>query len=365
MTIQPAADQRFMAAALALGRRGFGQCWPNPAVGCIIVGDGIIVGRGWTQPGGRPHAEAEALRQAGTKARGATVYVTLEPCAHHGQTPPCANALIEAGIARAVIAVEDPDPRVDGRGIDLLKAAGIEVELGIGAEAAALDLAGFISRITAGRPLFTLKTATSLDSRIALADGSSKWITEPSARAAGHALRASHDAILIGRGTAEKDNPRLDTRLPGLGHRSPIRILLDTNLTIPADSKLGSTGGEQPLWIMHQHGADTAPWQGMGAELIALDVLDPKAIATELASRGLTRVLIEGGGEVAASFLEAGLIDRLEWFRAGKILGADARAGIGLLDLEYLDRAPRFQRHSVHALGRDSWERYVRIRDTG
>ncbi|MBV6632745.1 MAG: bifunctional diaminohydroxyphosphoribosylaminopyrimidine deaminase/5-amino-6-(5-phosphoribosylamino)uracil reductase RibD [Alphaproteobacteria bacterium] len=352
-----------MAAAIALGRRGLGQCWPNPAVGCVIVRDSVTVGRGWTQPSGRPHAEVVALTQAGDEAQGATAYVTLEPCAHYGKTPPCCDALIAAGVKRVVVAIEDPDPRVNGRGIATLREAGVEVVVGVGAEQAGIDLAGFLNRVTANRPLFTWKTATSLDGRIALADGTSKWITEPAARAAGHALRASHDAILIGRGTAMADNPKLDTRLPGLSTRSPVRILLDSQLTTPADSKLGQTAKEQPLWIFHRSGADVGGWQETGAELIAADDLTPAVIAAELAAKGLTRVLIEGGGEVAASFLAADLIDHIEWFRAAKLIGGDGRAGLGSIDLEELAAAPRYKRHSVHTLGRDCWERYLRSRD--
>ena len=202
-------DWRYMAAALTLAERGLGNVWPNPAVGCVIVKGGRVVGRGWTQPGGRPHAESEALRRAGAAAKGATAYVTLEPCAHHGKTPPCAEALIEAGISRLVAAMADPDSRVSGRGFESLKAAGIDVSIGLGGEQAARLNGGFRSRIESGRPLVTLKLATSLDSRIATQSGESQWITGTASRARGHLLRAQHDAILVGSGTALADDPSL------------------------------------------------------------------------------------------------------------------------------------------------------------
>ena len=222
-----------MAVALRLAERGLGSAWPNPAVGCVLVRDGRVVGRGWTQPGGRPHGEVEALRRAGDAALGATAYVSLEPCAHYGRTPPCTMALLQAGMRRVVAATVDPDPRVDGRGIEQLRQAGVEVSVGLcRAEAEAIN-AGFILRVRAGRPLVTLKLATSLDGRIATRSGESQWITGEQARARGHLLRASHDAIMIGSGTALADDPALTCRLPGLEDRSPVRIVLDGRLASP------------------------------------------------------------------------------------------------------------------------------------
>ena len=241
-----------MTAALGLARRGLGSVWPNPSVGCVLVRDGRVVGRGWTQPGGRPHGESEALRRAGELAQGATAYVSLEPCAHHGETPPCTDALIAAGVARVVIAAEDPDPRVEGRGMAQLRDAGIEVIEGICGDAARALNAGFLKRIVAGRPLFTLKTATSLDGRIATAGGESKWITGEAARRRAHGLRADHDAVMVGIGTALADDPALDCRLPGLAHRSPLRIVVDSHLRLPLENKLA----RHPCWALTLAGGD-------------------------------------------------------------------------------------------------------------
>src|SRR5579862_7078692 len=217
-------DLMAMRGALSLARRGLGNTWPNPAVGCVLVREGRVVGRGWTQPGGRPHAETEALARAGRAARGATAYVTLEPCCHHGRTPPCADALIAAGLSRVVAAIEDPDPRVAGGGLARLRAAGLDVESGLCAAEAAEINAGFLSRLRLGRPLVTLKLATSLDGRIATASGESRWITGGPARERAHLLRATHDAILVGTDTVIADNPELTCRLPGLAGHSPVRV---------------------------------------------------------------------------------------------------------------------------------------------
>ena len=357
-----ASDQRFMAMALALGRRGLGRVWPNPAVGCVLVQAGRVVGQGWTQPGGRPHAEAEALAEAGHHARGATAYVTLEPCSHHGKTPPCADALHVAGVSRVVIACQDPDPRVSGRGIAKLKAAGIEVDTGLCQAAAAHDLQGFFTRITQGRPMFSWKVASSLDGRIALADGQSQWITGPHARRLGHGLRASHDAILIGRGTAQADNPTLNTRLPGCADRSPVRVVLDRQLQTDTASKLAATARDIPIWLVTQEtGPRQRAWQAIGAEVIVVDDMAPVTIAKALGDRGLTRVLIEGGAQVAGQFMQAGLIDRVEWFRGSQILGGDALPALTDLALKSLSDARQYTRQAVRPLGSDSWERYVAV----
>src|SRR5512134_1017521 len=231
-------DAHWMGVALTLARRGLGNTWPNPSVGCVLVRDGRVVGRGWTQPGGRPHAETEALRRAGDLARGATAYVTLEPCSHHGRTPPCCNALIAAGVARVVCAMRDPDPRVDGRGFARLREAGIEVVEGLlEAEAQALN-AGFARRIREGRPFVTLKLATTLDGRIATARGESRWITGPEARREAHALRARHDAILVGSGTAVSDDPDLSCRLPGAAPVKSLRVIADARLRTPPTAQV-------------------------------------------------------------------------------------------------------------------------------
>ncbi|MEM9585629.1 MAG: bifunctional diaminohydroxyphosphoribosylaminopyrimidine deaminase/5-amino-6-(5-phosphoribosylamino)uracil reductase RibD, partial [Pseudomonadota bacterium] len=239
------ADARFMALALSLGRRGLGRTWPNPAVGCVIVKGGRILGRGWTQPGGRPHAETEALAQAGSSARGADVYVSLEPCAHHGKTPPCAQALIDAGVVRVVIATQDPDPRVSGQGSEMLRAAGIGVDIGVMEDEALADNAGFFSRIELDRPFVTLKLASSFDGRIATATGESQWITGADTRRYVHGLRARHDAIMVGGGTARKDDPSLTVR--GLGTAwQPARIVVSRRLDLPLMSTLARTAKETP-----------------------------------------------------------------------------------------------------------------------
>ena len=235
-----------MGAALALASRGIGNVWPNPAVGCLIVRDDIIVGRGWTRPGGRPHAETEALQQAGEAARGATAYVTLEPCAHHGKTPPCADALIAAGVARVVVALDDPDDRVNGRGLTRLSEAGIAVDVGVCADKARSLNAGFLTRVTLDRPFVAIKAATSLDGRIATGTGESQWITGEAARRRGHLLRATHDAIMIGRGTLERDDPALTCRLPGLEARSPVRVVLDSSGRYAAKSGMLADAGQAP-----------------------------------------------------------------------------------------------------------------------
>src|SRR5689334_3086514 len=266
-----AFDWHGMGAALALARRGLGNVWPNPAVGCVIINGGKIVGRGWTQPGGRPHAETEAIARAGDAARGGTAYVTLEPCAHWGKTPPCTEALIAAGVLRVVAAVEDPDPRVAGGGLARLREAGIAVECGLCADEAIEINAGFFQRVRTGRPLVTLKLATSLDGRIATASGESRWITGPAARQRTHLLRAGHDAILVGTATVLADDPQLTCRLPGLEHRSPLRVALDRDLIIPADARLVAEARQVPTWFITTPGSDPErrdSLQRVGVEII-------------------------------------------------------------------------------------------------
>lgn len=355
-----------MAHALALGRRTRGQCWPNPAVGCVIVRDGRIVGRGWTQPGGRPHAETEALAQAGEAAHGATAYVTLEPCSHHGQTPPCADALIEAGIARVVAAIGDRDPRVSGAGLARLRDAGIAVETDVLAEQARDDLAGFFLHVDQGRPWLTLKLAMSLDGRIATATGESRWITGPDARRAVHALRASHDAVMVGAGTARADDPALTVR--GFGaRRQPVRVAVSRHLDLPLMGQLARTARDNPVWVCH--GPDvTAPlreaWAGLGAQLLPCAVtagrVDPLAVLQALGAQGLTRVFCEGGGQLAAALLAADLVDELQVFGAGLALGAEGQPGLGALGIARLAEAPRFALRALEVIGGDTrqvWRR--------
>lgn len=360
------ADQRFIALALTLAARGLGNVWPNPAVGCVIVKDGRILGRGWTQPGGRPHAERRALDLAGPDARGATAYVTLEPCAHHGQTPPCAEALIAAGVARVVTAQTDPDPRVTGRGHALLLGAGIEVtEQVLAAEAEALQ-AGFLKRVRTGRPWLTLKLATSFDGRIATASGESRWITGPQARAYVHHLRARHDAVLVGGGTARADDPLLTVR--GFKPpRPPVRVVAASRLDLPRD-RLAASVSEAPLWLLHGPDADTqakAFWQGIGARLIEVPAdeggLRPAQILSALGEAGLTRVFCEGGGAFSAALLRAEMVDELIGFTAGLVLGADARASLGALGVTQLDAAPHFRLVDSRIVGGDVMHRWLRV----
>lgn len=359
------ADGRFMRLALGLAARGLGNVWPNPAVGCVIVNEGRIVGRGWTQPGGRPHAERRALDQAGPSAHGATAYVTLEPCAHHGKTPPCAEGLIAARVARVVSAQEDPDPRVAGRGHAMLRAAGIAVGVGLmEAEARALQ-AGFLSRITQGRPWVALKLASSFDGRIALANGESQWITGPVARARVQALRARFDAVLVGGGTARADDPLLTVRA-FTPLRPPVRVVAARALDLPR-ARLAASLDQAPLWLAHGAEAPAearAFWAGRGAELIEISTtdqgLDPAALMRALGARGLTRVFCEGGGQFAASLMRAGLVDELIGFTAGAVLGADARPGFGTLGLDHLADAPRYRLSELQAIGGDVLHRWRR-----
>ncbi len=362
----PSPDEmhRHMRAALALARRGLGRVWPNPTVGCVIVRHGRVVGRGVTQPGGRPHAEPVALAMAGATAAGATVYVSLEPCSHYGKTPPCADALVKAGVARVVAAAVDPDPRVSGRGLARLREAGVEVIEGVLRDEAEALNAGFFLRVRQGRPLVTLKCATTLDGRIALANGDSKWITGAEARLRGHLLRAAHDAILIGSGTALADDPELTCRLPGLMERSPVRVVLDGALRLSADSRLVRSARQVPLWLVTREGhapAALARLRDLGVEVLEVACDDsghPSAEAAlhALAARGVTRVLAEGGGQVAASLLRAGMVDRLAWFRAGRVIGGDGRAAVGDLALDRLADAPDFAPVSLTRIGDDILE---------
>lgn len=318
-------DARWMAAALALGSRGRGRAAPNPNVGCIIVNEGRVVGRGWTQPGGRPHAEAMALAAAGAKSRGATVYTTLEPCAHISvRGPACSDLLQLANVARVVIALRDPDPRTDGSGITRLRAAGMAVDVGLLADQARSSMAGFLTRRTRARPHVTLKLALSLDGATALGSGVSKWITGPESRAHGHLERARHEAILVGRGTIEADDPTLDVRLAGLEARAPRRIVL---------SQTDSEGWER--------------------------IATPHDIAT---LDGVDHLLVEGGALTAAAFLAADLVDRLLLYRAPILIGGGRTLhDIGLTDLS--EAHGRWRISDERTLGSDRLQVYERVRE--
>ena len=361
-------DLSHMRAALALARRGLGNAWPNPAVGCVLVRDGQVVGRGWTQPGGRPHAETEALARAGEAARGATAYVTLEPCSHWGRTPPCCDALVRAGVARVCVAMGDPDPRVDGRGLARLREAGIAVETGVlEAEARAVN-AGFARRITRGLPLVTLKLASTLDGRIATETGESRWITGLEARREAHALRARHDAILVGSGTVLADDPDLTCRIPGMERVPMLRVVADARLRTPRDARLVRTAHEAPSLIVTRTGhrpAALAPFIEAGVEVLTVPRLpsgglDTAEMLRALARRGVTRVLAEGGAGLAAGLLGADLVDRIAWFHAPGVMGQEGLAAVGPLHLAALAAMPRFRRVAAREAGADWLTEYQR-----
>jgi diaminohydroxyphosphoribosylaminopyrimidine deaminase/5-amino-6-(5-phosphoribosylamino)uracil reductase len=361
-----------MSIALGLARRSLGATWPNPAVGCVLVRDDAdgpaIVGRGWTAAGGRPHAETQALKRAGPRARGATAYVTLEPCSHHGQTPPCADALIDAQVARAVVAVEDPDPRVSGQGIKALEDAGVAVSRNVLCEEAAELNAGFIARMKNGRPLVTLKLATTLDGRIATAAGDSQWITGERARSFAHGLRARHDAIAVGIGTVLADDPALTCRLPGMSSRSPVRVVFDSEFRTPPDGRLVALAAETRCIVIGQAGADTERGQRLrdkGVEVIEVargrdGRVDVVAALGALAELGVTRLMCEGGAGLAASFLRAGVVDRIAWFRAPSLIGGDGLAAVAPFGVDRLPDAPVFVRTAVSRVGQDTLETYRR-----
>jgi diaminohydroxyphosphoribosylaminopyrimidine deaminase/5-amino-6-(5-phosphoribosylamino)uracil reductase len=352
-----------MALALSLGRRGMGRVWPNPAVGCVIVKDGQIVGRGYTADGGRPHAETAALAQAGGHALGATAYVTLEPCAHHGKTPPCATALIAAKVARVVVAIGDPDPRVAGRGITMLRDAGVTVDENALADEARIDHAGFLLRVTQNRPFVTLKLAGTLDGRIATATGESQWITGPEARRAVHMMRARHDAVMVGAGTVRADDPSLTVRGLGLT-KQPVRVVVSRAMKIPATSQLAQTAQDVPVWLCHGPDANVSAWTDKGARSLSCPIaagqVDPAVAMNALAAQGITRVFCEGGGMLAASLLNAGLVDELVVFSAGMAIGAEGTPALAAMGIDRLANAPRFTLHNVQQTGADichTWRR--------
>ena len=350
-------DARFMALALTLGRRGLGRTWPNPAVGAVLVKDGIIVGRGWTQAGGRPHAEVEALRRAGPAAQRATLYVTLEPCSHFGKSPPCADAVIKAGIARVVSALEDPNPEVAGAGHARLRAAGIAVEVGVGAAAARRDHEGHILRMRQHRPQVLLKLAISADGKAGAAGRRPIAITGEAVRDRVHLLRARSDAILIGIGTALADDPLLTCRLSGMAGFSPVRIVLDAGLRLPLGSRLVTSARQTPVWVAC--GTSAAPeaeaaLRAQGVEVLRLPApggrLDLAALLTQLAARGITRLMVEGGPTVAASFLAADLVDAAVLFHSALIVGAD---GVDALAGGEAALAPRLKAVQNEPMGAD------------
>jgi len=358
-------DLRFMELALALGRRGLGRTWPNPAVGAVVVrqeADGaVIVGRGWTQPGGRPHAETEAIDRAGAAARGATLYVTLEPCSHHGRTPPCVDAIIAAGIGRVVSALEDPNPQVSGAGHQRLREAGIAISVGVGADAARAVHAGHIRRMREKRPQVMLKLAVSADGKAGLSGRRPVEITGEPARARVHRMRAMSDAVLTGIGTAAADDPLLTCRLPGMADRSPVRVVLDSKLRLRLDSRLVATAREIPLWVVTGDpaaGDRAQALQRAGAEVLRVPAgdgsLDLAAVLTHLAERGITRLMLEAGPILAAAMLGADLVDEVALLRSPKNIGRDGIDALEGLPLAALTHAPRLQLIHSEIAGEDT-----------
>jgi diaminohydroxyphosphoribosylaminopyrimidine deaminase/5-amino-6-(5-phosphoribosylamino)uracil reductase len=367
--VSKAADQRFMQLALTLGRRGQGRTWPNPAVGAVLVKDGVIVGRGWTQPGGRPHAEPEALARAGDAARGITLYVTLEPCSHVGKSPPCADAIIAAGVARVVSAIEDPNPEVAGKGHARLRAAGVTVDIGLGAMDAGRDHAGHFRRIRDKRPHVILKLAVSSDDKIGASGRKPVAISGEAARARVHLLRAQCDAILVGIGTVRADDPLLTCRLPGMEARSPVRVVLDRSLRIPGASRLVHSARETPLWVMTSSLSEAPAAMKLGAagaQVIRVATtatppgLDPKAVLHALADKGITRLLVEGGARVASSFVAAGLVDEVWLLRGPDAIGAEGIAALDALPLSAITQSSAFRVRASENLQNDTLTIYER-----
>jgi len=364
-------DQCFMAHALALGRRNLGLTWPNPSVGCVIVADDKVIARAVTGPGGRPHAETIALAAAGPRAKGATAYVSLEPCSHHGETPPCADALIAAGISRVVIPMEDPDERVAGVGVQALRAAGIEVEEGVLAEDARRDQAGFLSRIVRGRPHVHLKLAVSADGKIAAAGPARTMVTGELARARGQLIRASCDAVLIGAGTARADDPLLTCRLPGLAQRSPVRIVADSRAQLALDSQLVRTAAAVPVWVLCTDVADAGRRAALGDAGVTVIIckadedgrIDLGAALGALGQRGLTRLMAEGGAALAGGLMDADLVDQVSLFQAAHDIGAGGLAALGGHDLDTITDSPRFAAGDQIILAPDTLTTYTRVRN--
>jgi diaminohydroxyphosphoribosylaminopyrimidine deaminase / 5-amino-6-(5-phosphoribosylamino)uracil reductase len=364
----PGLDRRFMQLALALGRRGLGRTWPNPAVGAVIVNDGVIVGRGWTQAGGRPHAETESIKRAGKAARGATLYVTLEPCSHQGKAPPCADAIIRAGITRVVSSLEDANPEVAGQGHAKLRERGIAVEIGLGADEALRQHAGHFRRMREGRPQVLLKLAISADGKAGRAGRRPVAITGETARTRVHLLRAEADAILVGIGTILSDDPHLTCRLPGMLERSPVRVVLDAKLRLPLASSVVGTARETPTWVFA--GSNASPMaedilRAKGVEVFRVEDAGGRLNLTQmlktLAERGITRLMVEGGPTVAAAFVQAGLVDEAALFRSSKPIGSDGIDALEGLPLTALTQSPKLKLLASEAIDGDTVELFERV----
>ncbi len=359
-------DTRFMSLALTLGRRGLGNAWPNPAVGAVVVKDGIVVGRGWTQPGGRPHAEVEALRRAGQQARGATLYATLEPCSHHGKTPPCVDAIMAAGVTRVVSALEDPNPEIAGEGHARLRAGGVAVESGVCAEEARRAHAGHIRRVREGRPHVTLKLAVSADGKAGLPGRKPAAITDEAARERVQRMRAMNDAILTGIGTVLADDPQLNCRLPGMGHASPVRVVLDSELRLPAKSRIAASAARTLDWAFTSEAVPQEKERALtdlGVEVLRVPGtkgrLDLSAVLRSLGSRGITRVMIEAGPILSAAFVAGDLVDEVALFRAPKTLGEGIDALEGM-PLSALTLSPKLRLVGEEQVGADTLQMFER-----
>jgi len=373
--VTPDIDARLMAAALRLGRSGLGTTWPNPSVGCLLVrfesGAPVIIGRGVTASGGRPHAETQAIAEAGDAAGGATAYVTLEPCSHFGRTPPCADALIAAGVARVVVALRDPDPRVAGQGIARLRAAGVAVSEGVGTQEAERDHAGHVARVRYGRPFVLLKMAVSADGKLGRV-GKRVAITGEAANRRVHMMRAAFDAILVGIGTVLADDPLLTVRLPGMAERSPVRVLFDASLRLPHDSRLVSTARSVPVHVFTGYGASAARAEALATAGVAVhrvprpmmtsSGIDVTVALRDLVKLGITRLMVEGGGTLAADFLARDLVDEAVILRGAEPLGDDVLAGVRPGPLDGLCDPSRFDIDAPEPLGRDLVTRYRRRR---
>jgi len=358
-------DRAYMKMALDLARRGLGRVYPNPAVGCILVKDRRIIGRGWTGAGGRPHAETVALENAASDAAGATAYVSLEPCAHHGQTPPCTDAIIKAKLSRVVIATDDPDGRVNGKGIEILKKAGIKVEVGLLREQARSLNSGFFQHITKNKPLVTVKIASSADGKIAAVKGEKNWLTGPLSRMRGHLYRADHDAIMVGIKTATIDDPMLDCRLPGLEDRSPIRVVIDTHLKLPLECKLCKSSHKIPLWVITCSSdiERIKAFEKMAIKVFTVksdlkQQVDLKAALKTLSDEGITRLLSEGGSQLNASLIKASLVDKLIWFKSTDIVGDD---GVDALNDMDMDQYINLALIDEGTTGFDHWQEFKKI----
>ncbi len=364
-------DRHFMRVALSLSKRGMGNVWPNPSVGCVLVApQGTIVGRGFTKPGGRPHAERVALDEAAEKARNATAYVTLEPCSHFGVSPPCAAGLIEAGVKRVVSALEDPDDRVSGRGHDMLRDAGIIVDVGLYGDEARRINSGFLSRILSGRPTVTLKLASTMDGRSATKSGESKWITGSAAREQGHLLRANHDAILVGANTVLADDPTLTCRIAGRHEQSPVRIILDRKGEVSLSAAMVISANNVPTWVVTSDALlreVSEKFAETGVKILSArcenDHFDLNDVMKRLGEMGLTRVLVESGGILAASLVRDNLVDRIVHFSAPSVIGADGKAMIADLGFGRLSDISRFLRVSIRLVGEDIMANYEKITD--